>query len=99
MAFTHTFPVAFLTIISALLFARLTSILSQILSSTHCPHHTAWTRQSPGHCWRQPPWGEEEVQCYKQGTTEERWKNLKGVVMKSAEGNVRYLKGKVARKP
>src|SRR6476661_8795777 len=41
---------------------------------------------------------EEEVQCSKQGTTEERWENLKGVVMKSAEGSVRYLKGKVARK-
>ena len=42
---------------------------------------------------------EEKVQCFRQGTTEERWKNLKGVVMKSAEGNVGYLKGKVARKP
>ena len=41
----------------------------------------------------------EEVQCFKQGTTEERWENLKGVVMKSAEGNVGYLKGKLARKP
>ena len=27
------------------------------------------------------------------------WENLKGVVMKSAEGSVGYLKGKVARKP
>src|SRR6476469_8410150 len=59
MAFTHTFPVAFLTIFSALLFARLTSILSQILSSTHCPPHTAWTWQSPEPGWRQPPWGRE----------------------------------------
>ena len=42
---------------------------------------------------------EEEVQCFRQGTTEERWENLKGVVMKSAEGNVGYLKGKVAIKP
>src|SRR6476661_6033838 len=42
---------------------------------------------------------EEEVQCFRQGTTEERWENLKRVVMKSAEGNVGYLKGKVARKP
>src|SRR6476619_4013011 len=42
---------------------------------------------------------EEEVQCFRQGTTEERWENLKGVVMKSAEGNVGYLKRKVARKP
>src|SRR6478609_2942310 len=42
---------------------------------------------------------EEEVQCFRQGTTEERWENLKGVVMKSVEGNVGYLKGKVARKP
>src|SRR6476619_5370872 len=41
----------------------------------------------------------EEVQCFKQGTTEERRKNLKGVVMNSAERNVGYLKGKVARKP
>ena len=32
----------------------------------------------------------EEVQCFRQGTTEERWQNLKGVVMKSAEGNVGY---------
>src|SRR6476469_5972616 len=42
---------------------------------------------------------EEEIQCFRQGTTEERCENLKGVVMKSAEGNVGYLKGKVARKP
>src|SRR6476469_8725725 len=42
---------------------------------------------------------EKEVQSFRQGTTEERWENLKGVVMKSAEGNVRYLKGKVTRKP
>src|SRR6478609_280008 len=42
---------------------------------------------------------EEEVQCFRQGTTEERWENSKGVVMKSAEGNVGYLEGKVARKP
>src|SRR6476469_7624819 len=43
---------------------------------------------------------EEEVglQCFEQGTIEERWKNLKRVVMKSAEGNVGYLKGKVVRK-
>ena len=41
---------------------------------------------------------EEEVQCLRQGTTEERWENLKEVVMKSAEGNVGYLKAKVARK-
>ena len=40
----------------------------------------------------------EKVQCFRQGTTEERWENLKGVVMKSAEGKVGYLKGKVARK-
>ena len=33
---------------------------------------------------------EEEVLCFRQGTTEERWENLKGVVKKSAEGNVRY---------
>src|SRR6476661_3909409 len=49
-------PVAFLTIVSALLFARLTSILSQILSSTHCPPHSAFTWQSPVPGWRQPPW-------------------------------------------
>ena len=36
---------------------------------------------------------EEEVQCFRQGTTEERWENLKVVVMQSAEGNLRYLKG------
>src|SRR6476469_4004177 len=42
---------------------------------------------------------EEEAQCFRQGTTEERWENLKGVVMKSAEENVGYLKEKVARKP
>ena len=42
---------------------------------------------------------EEEVQCVRQGTTEEGWENLKGVVMKSAEGNVGYLKAKVVRKP
>src|SRR6478609_1926239 len=48
--------VAFLTIVSTLLFARLTSILSQILSSTHWPPHTAWTWQSPGPGWLQPPW-------------------------------------------
>src|SRR6476619_1514258 len=43
---------------------------------------------------------EEEVQCFRQGTTEERWENLKGVVMESAEESVGYLdKGKVARKP
>ena len=41
----------------------------------------------------------EEVSCFRQGTTEERWDNLKGVVMKSAEGNMGYLKGKVVRKP
>ena len=41
----------------------------------------------------------QELQCFKQGTTEERWENLKGAVMKSAEGNVGYLNGKVARKP
>src|SRR6478609_3741249 len=41
----------------------------------------------------------EEVRCFRQGTTEERWENSKGVVMKSAEGNVGYLKGKVARNP
>src|SRR6476469_9786290 len=41
----------------------------------------------------------EEVQCFKQRTAEERLENLKGVVMKSAERNVGYLKGKVARKP
>ena len=40
----------------------------------------------------------EELQCFKQGTTEERWENLKGIVMKSAEGNVGYSKGKIARK-
>src|SRR6476661_8724747 len=40
----------------------------------------------------------QEVQCFRQGTTEERWENLEGVVMKTAEGNVRYLKGKVAKK-
>ena len=38
---------------------------------------------------------EEEVQCFRQGTTEERWEYLKGVVMKSAEGNVGYLKEKL----
>src|SRR6476469_559074 len=42
---------------------------------------------------------EEEVQCFRQGTTEERWENFKGVVMKSTEGNVGYWNGKVARKP
>src|SRR6476619_7539655 len=42
---------------------------------------------------------EEEVQYFKQGTTEERWENLKALVMKSAEGKVGYLKGKVDRKP
>ena len=41
---------------------------------------------------------EEQVQCFKQGPTEERWENLKGVVVKGAEG-VGYLKGKVAKKP
>src|SRR6476619_7185053 len=33
----------------------------------------------------------EAVQCFKQGTTEERLENLKGLVTKSAEGNVGYL--------
>ena len=42
---------------------------------------------------------EEEEQCFRQGITVERWDNLKGVVMKSAEGNVEYLKEKVAKKP
>src|SRR6478609_4074573 len=42
---------------------------------------------------------EEEVQCFRQGTTETRWENLKGVVMKSAEGNVGYVQGKIPRKP
>src|SRR6476469_5931218 len=35
---------------------------------------------------------------FQTGNTEERWENLKGVVMKSAEVNVGYLKRKVARK-
>src|SRR6476661_6526331 len=42
---------------------------------------------------------EEQVQCFREETTEERWENLKGVVMKSAERNVGYVIGKVARKP
>src|SRR6476619_503267 len=42
---------------------------------------------------------EEEVQCFRQGTTEERWENLKGAILKSAEGNVGYLKEKLVRKP
>src|SRR6478609_9121402 len=28
----------------------------------------------------------EEVQCFRQGTTEERWENLKGAVMKTEGG-------------